>query len=134
MGRKRSFTLLELIVVIIIIAILGAFGLTQYTKVIEKGRAAEAKASLGTLRTLELAYNQENGVYTAGVNTTAGLDSGLPQGSCNANYYFSYTCDAATGLCTATRCTAGGKAPNFTGAAYTVALSVNGTWTNAGGY
>lgn len=46
---KKGFTLLELIVVIIIIGILATLGFTQYTKVVEKGRTAEAKSVLGRM-------------------------------------------------------------------------------------
>ncbi|MBU0547795.1 MAG: prepilin-type N-terminal cleavage/methylation domain-containing protein, partial [Candidatus Omnitrophica bacterium] len=36
---RKGFTLIELIVVIIIVGILASVGMTQYTKVVEKGRA-----------------------------------------------------------------------------------------------
>ena len=58
---RKGFTLIELIVVIIIVGILASVGMTQYTKVVEKGRAAEARLILGSLRTAEVAENIENG-------------------------------------------------------------------------
>ena len=121
----KGFTLLELIVVIIIIGILGAFAFTQYTRVIEKGRSAEARNNLGTLRKLQLAHYQENGNY----NTNLPTETGLAARSCNTNYYFRYTC-ATTGDCTASRCTAGGKAPNVAASdAYQLSLSIAGKWS-----
>ncbi len=125
---KKGFTLIELIVVIIIVGILASVGMTQYTKVVEKGRAAEARLILGSLRTAEIAENIENGAY----QTAANLGVAAPT-ACAATHYFSYACDAATGTCTATRCTAGGKAPQGT-LAYTKTVDVAGTWGGTAGY
>ena len=125
---KKGFTLLELIVVIIIIGILGTLGFTQYTKVIEKGRTAEAKAILGQMRTAQEAYFQEYGARTA---TIGNLSIEAPT-SCTTTHYFSYSTDASTG--TATRCTAGGKTPNATGS-YTVTVTyTTGVWGGTAGY
>ena len=125
--KVLGFTLIELIVVIIIVGILAALGFTQYTKVVEKGRTAEAKAILGTLRTAEEANFLEKGAY----NTVANLPVEAPS-ACATTHYYSYAC-ATTGTCTATRCTAGGKAPNV-GTAYTITLTVAGAWGGTAGY
>lgn len=127
MQRKSGFTLLELIVVIIIIGILATFGFAQYTTMMEKGRAAEAKSNLGTLRKLELAYYQEYGSYAVNVNTD-GLAAGLPQTSCTGDFYFNYICSTG-GSCSAMRCTSGGKLPP--GPAKTFTLYPNGTFTES---
>lgn len=125
---KRGFTLLELIVVIIIIGILATLGFTQYAKVIERGRTAEAKAILGQLRTAQEAYRLENGAYTA---TIGDLAFEAPT-ACATTHYFSYATDATTG--TATRCTAGGKTPNAT-ASYTITITYStGVWGGTAGY
>jgi len=125
---KRGFTLIELIVVIIIVGILASVGMTQYTKVVEKGRAAEARLILGSLRTAEIAENVENGAYT----TVAGLGVAAPT-SCATTHYFSYSCASATGTCTATRCTTGGKTPQGA-SAYTKTVTVDGVWGGDAGY
>ena len=125
---KRGFTLIELIVVIIIVGILASVGMTQYTKVVEKGRAAEARLILGSLRTAEIAENVENGAYT----TVAGLGVAAPT-SCTTTHYFSYSCASATGTCTATRCTTGGKTPQGA-SAYTKTVTVAGVWGGDAGY
>ena len=46
----RGFTLLELLMVVIIIAILASIALPQYLKATEKARAAEALQVLGAMR------------------------------------------------------------------------------------
>jgi prepilin-type N-terminal cleavage/methylation domain-containing protein len=48
--RKKGFTLLEVLMVVIIIGILAAIALPQYVNTIEKARSAEAMGILGTLR------------------------------------------------------------------------------------
>ncbi len=124
---KKGFTLVELIIVIIIVGILASVGMTQYTKVVEKGRAAEARMILGTLRTAEIAEYTENGAYV----TIASLGVGAPE-SCATTHFFSYSC-ATSGTCTATRCTAGGKTPNGS-TAYTKTLNIAGAFGGTAGY
>ena len=89
---KKGFTLLELVVVIIIIAILASLGFSQYTKVLEKMRTAEAKQNLGLIRKLQLAYYMENGAYASSVDDLGiGLPTGAGSGCNNTNFYFKYT-------------------------------------------
>ena len=52
---KKGFTLLELIIVIIILGILATIGVSQYQGTIEKGREAEARSILGSMRTAMVA-------------------------------------------------------------------------------
>jgi len=139
---KKSFTLIELIVVIIIIGILATLAFMQYTKVIEKGRTAEAKSILGTIRTAQEAYRLENGSYATSI---ADLPVEAPTG-CVTTHYFWYktgTLTAPTGAPTgttgnpggtATRCISGGKTPN-SGTAYIIEIDyANGTWSGTPGY
>jgi len=124
---KKGFTLLELIVVIIIIGILATLGLTQYTSVVEKGRSAEARGILGEIRTVEIAYNQENGAWGA----ITALPVSVPT-TCASTHYFYYS--ASSNTATAFRCTTAGKNPNGSTAS-TISINFDaGTWGGTAGY
>lgn len=47
--KNAGFTLIELLVVVLIIGILSAFALPQYTKAVERSRVAEAETVLASL-------------------------------------------------------------------------------------
>ena len=59
--KKRGFTLIELLVVVLIIGILSAIALPQYTKAVEKSRAAEAMVMLKYLKNQGELYILTNG-------------------------------------------------------------------------
>ena len=130
---EKGFTLLKLIVVIIIIGILATLGFAQYTKTLEKGRAAEAKLILGNLRSAEEAYYLENSAYATDVTLLA---VNAPT-ACTTTHYFSYTSSGTTiaaGIGTALRCTTGGKTPQA-GTLYTINVTwASGGWGGTSGY
>ena len=58
---NKGFTLIELLVVVLIIGILAAIALPQYTKAVERSRMAEAVQVLGDLATAQsIFYMQHN--------------------------------------------------------------------------
>lgn len=82
-----AFTLIELLVVVLIIGILAAIALPQYTAAVERSKVSEAMASLGTLVAAQQRYFMENNAYT---NIPDNLDV-IPPGT------FTATCARPSG-------------------------------------
>ncbi|MCM8765994.1 MAG: prepilin-type N-terminal cleavage/methylation domain-containing protein [Candidatus Omnitrophica bacterium] len=59
MFKKKGFTLLEILVVIIIIGILATLALPQYMKTTKKARVSEATSNIGSIRGAEIRHYQE---------------------------------------------------------------------------
>lgn len=122
---KKAFTLIELIVVIIIVGILAAVGISQYSKTTEKGRGAEARQILGHMRKVAYEYYLQNGTVTGISNSDLDIGTGsnqLPgpnQAQCRNTHYFIYYISGGTANSlfrgVAWRCTANGKTPQWTG-------------------
>ncbi len=140
---KKGFTLLELVVVIVILGVLATLGFTQYGRMVERARGAEAKAILGSIRMLSVGYRLQNSSVTGMVASDVNVGTATDQipSSCASTHYFSYgigtPADPSVTI-TATRCTTGGKAPQGV-AANTLILTSNvttgsDTWGGTGGY
>ena len=73
--RNRSaFTLIELLVVVIIVAVLAGVGVPLLSANVQRARASEGDAGLGTVRTGLRAYFAENRTYVgADILTNVGI-------------------------------------------------------------
>lgn len=117
----KGFTLIEILIVVIILAILAALMIPRYLNQSERGIVSEGVRMLDAIRQAEQAFFLENTAYT---DTLTDLDVTIP-----ASTTFSYAVVAASGLATATRLPASGvcSAANGYGNC-TITLSAAGAW------
>ena len=102
--KNAGFTLIELLVVVLIIGILSAVALPQYTKAVEKARLSEGVSMLGQLEKAVSVYMLANGGASSGqsVNIIEDLDISLshlksPDGTpasrlCSNTFCYVVTC------------------------------------------
>ncbi len=81
--KTESFTLIEIIIVVIIVGILAGLALPRYEKTLEKSRKAEAYSVLKSIHDAQMRYATRNSAYAANSND---LDINVPAGK-----YFSFT-------------------------------------------
>jgi len=62
-NSAKGFTLIELMIVVVVIAILAAFALPTYMEQIRKGKRAEAVRTLGEFQLREERWRAENPTY-----------------------------------------------------------------------
>ena len=74
-NKSRAFTLIELLVVVLIIGILAAVAVPQYTKAVEKARATEAMVMMRAIADANKRYYLANGSYATVVSD---LDIEIP--------------------------------------------------------
>ena len=74
---RAGFTLLELLMVVVIIAILAAIALPQYLRVAERSRASEALSMIAAIRSSELRYKAQDPA-TLYTTVLANLDIEVP--------------------------------------------------------
>ncbi len=142
---NKAFTLLELVVVIVILGVLATLGFTQYGRMVERARGAEAKAILGDIRKLAIAYRLANGTIIGFAADQANANIGTSEdqipGTCRSSHYFRYSVVNPIFqriVITATRCISDGKDPQGL-AASTLTLTVyfalgTDSWGGTGGY
>ncbi len=95
MKNNSAFTLIELLVVVLIIGILAAIALPQYTQAVEKSRAMEAVTILKAINDAEERFFLENNTPPT---STDDLDVSIP-----SNTTFTYSCFFPRGNCQAKR-------------------------------
>jgi len=123
----KGFTLIELMVVVVIIAILAAFALPAYQDYVTRGKIAEATSNLGNLRVKMEQFFQDNRQYVGGPCNPPASES----------KYFTYACNPAATATTYTIEATGVAAQGMGGFVYTVdqnnvkttVIAAPSTWT-----
>ncbi len=99
---NKGFTLIELLVVVLIIGILAAIALPQYTKAVERSRMAEAVQVLGDLATAQsIFYMQHNEFATSLTDLNTRGDVNVPNPTATGKW--SLNVENGTGTQTMTR-------------------------------
>lgn len=124
---KKGFTLAELLITIVILAVLAAVALPDFTHATEKAKANQAIAYLRVIRTGEQMYFARNAVYWTSCANSANCTDAELRANIGAEASGSgYTFGIAAG--------AGGNATTFTATAnnnglWSISIIQNGTIT-----
>ena len=105
MTSNRGFTLLELLMVVIIIAILAAIAMPQYFRTVERSRSGEALQVLAAVRGSQLRYYSQ---YLAYASAVGNLDIDVPTSTA-----WTFTSTVGSNLIGATRNITNGSAVNM---------------------
>lgn len=127
-NSKAGFTLVELMVVAIIVAILAAVAIPLMMGNKDRAMATEAQAGLGTLRTAMQVYKAEHGGYpiiAAGVQIPGYAGLTVKDGDLDGKYYKS---TGYTMLSTSTASNYTMQAQGYTNNPPTITLDQTGTW------
>ncbi len=77
---SKGFTLIEMLIAMVVIAILAAISIPRFSSTIEKSSAAAAVADLRNAMTAEEAYMYDNSTYTALANLAITTSTGVQIG------------------------------------------------------
>jgi type IV pilus assembly protein PilE len=137
MSSKRDssgFTLIELMIVVVVVAVLSAIALPSFMDSIRKSRRAEAVASISAIEQAQERWRANNTTYAANsvLSTAAPGGLGQPSTTENGRYTLAMSGNTETGyVVTATAVTTGSQASDKEGSTSCATLTV--TVTNGNG-
>jgi len=126
---KKSFTLVELIIVVIIVMILASFAIPQFIQSVERAKGGKAKRALGLIAQAEKIYRIDNEHYidaqSPNLESALSNDIDLDAIDKDASLDWQYVVEATpnTFIVTATRLDGSFKDQ-------TITLNQSGVWTN----
>ncbi len=91
-GFTKGFTLIELMITVVVIAVIAAIALPNYTDYVTRSKFTEAHGQLADLRVKMEQYYMDNRRYST---TAAGGTCGIPGGAApttQGTKYFTYAC------------------------------------------
>ena len=135
--NKSGFTLVELMVVAIIVAILAAVAIPLMSGNKKRAMATEAEAGIGSIATVLRVYRAENGGYPTAAAAQASTLTGIGSADLDGQFYdtvdYKYTAAVSNYTITATGGAdsgRGGDVGKTTG--MTTSLDSEGSWTRTG--
>jgi len=75
-GRKKAFTLIEILVTVTIIGVLTAAGVTSYVRALKNGRDGRRKSDISNIQQALVMYRYENTNYPAASGYLTTLQNG----------------------------------------------------------
>jgi len=109
MRKRKGFTLIELVMVIVILGILAAIAIPKFISLAENARRASCQGSLGALRTAVSAYYAQTAVTSGTAAFPANLSAlaptyieEIPTNPCGVNWEDNY--NSTTGVISDAAC------------------------------
>ena len=122
MNNKRGFTLLEIIIAFIVVAICCAIAMPNYFRQRERAVGGQALSTLSNIHTIEKIFSMENNAYTNVVADLTNLEPSLDV--TDSNWIYTLTINGPADEFTATATRQNGRFVN-----YYIELESNGTVT-----
>lgn len=123
---KKGFTLLEILIVIVILAVVAGLAMPVFTSNIQKSKAQEAYASLSATRNAMTTYFGTNSTYATATFTNIGYDPNTAVGGQTINFAYTLAGLAAGTFTVSASCTTCGSAGNI------ITVNQAGATTTAG--
>lgn len=96
--NRKSFTMLEVIIVVILMGVIAAFAIPSYNKAIEKQRYRNAKLNLSTIYTASRIFKAKNQDYPLmDLNTLTAINNYFALSISDPNFVYSWSSQSEGG-------------------------------------